>query len=142
MAEQVQRYRQYEYRANSNLVLTTDQHRPRTDEPSGEPESLKDYLDGTRFGDRVAHAKPDVVDGGRKRKSDKSSLEAKRAKKKAEKESVLGLADDMDAYRPRSKETRQAYEVGFGQPSYALLLHQIGVYMCSSAGGVRRARAG
>ena len=26
MAEEVQRFRQYEYRANSNLVLTTDLH--------------------------------------------------------------------------------------------------------------------
>ena len=50
MAEQVQRFRQYEYRANSNLVLTTDLHRPRTDEPSGEPESLKDHLSGKKFG--------------------------------------------------------------------------------------------
>ena len=61
MAEQVQRFRQYEYRANSNLVLTTDQHRPRMDEPSGEPESLKDFLEGTKFGDRVAHSKPDIT---------------------------------------------------------------------------------
>ena len=29
MAEQVQRFRQYEYRANSNLVLTSETHRPR-----------------------------------------------------------------------------------------------------------------
>ena len=50
MAEHVQRYRQYEYRANSNLVLTADTHRQRTDEPSGEPESLKEHLDGTKFG--------------------------------------------------------------------------------------------
>ena len=108
MAEQVQRYRQYEYRANSNLVLTTDQHRPRTDEPSGEPESLKDHLEGTRFGDRVAHAKPDVETGGRKRKPGKAAEAAK--KQKRDKSNVLGLAEDIDAYRPRSKETRAAYE--------------------------------
>ena len=59
MAEHVQRYRQYEYRANSNLVLTADTHRPRTDEPSGEAESLKEHLDGTKFGDRVHFSKPD-----------------------------------------------------------------------------------
>ena len=33
MAEQVQRFRQYEYRANSNLVLTTETHRPRNEIP-------------------------------------------------------------------------------------------------------------
>jgi len=110
MAEQVQRYRQYEYRANSNLVLTTDQHRPRTDEPSGEPESLKEHLEGLKFGDRVAYAKPDILAGGRKRKPDKTSDAAKRAKKEKDKASVLALAEDMDSYRPRSKETRLAYE--------------------------------
>lgn len=107
MAEQVQRFRQYEYRANSNLVLTTDQHRPRTDEPSGEPESLKDFLEGTKFGDRVAHNKPNL-DGGKKRKPDKALERAKKAKQ--EQSTVLGLAEDIDAYRPRSKETREAYE--------------------------------
>merc|ERR1712185_723627 len=68
---QVQRYRQYEYRANSNLVLTTDTHRPRSDEPSGEPESLKEHLGGTKFGDRVHYGKPDIQGAGQKRKSDK-----------------------------------------------------------------------
>ena len=108
MAEQVQRFRQYEYRANSNLVLTTDQHRPRMDEPSGEPESLKDFLEGTKFGDRVAHSKPDILEGGRKRAPDKAMSEAKRAKKDVG--SVLSLAEDIDAYRPRSRETKSAYE--------------------------------
>ena len=36
MAEQVQRFRQYEYRANSNLVLTTDLHRPRNEQGTHE----------------------------------------------------------------------------------------------------------
>ena len=108
MADQVARLRQYEYRANSNLVLTTDQHRPRQDEPSGEPESLKEHLSGTKMGDRVIFSRPDVVDGGKKRKTDKNAAAIKRAKK--ESENVLGIADDIDSYRPRSKETRSAYE--------------------------------
>ena len=73
MAEQVQRYRQYEYRANSNLVLTTDQHRPRNDEPSGEPESLKEHLGGTKFGDRVHYGKPDIAEATKKRKAGKGA---------------------------------------------------------------------
>jgi pre-mRNA-splicing helicase BRR2 len=108
MAEQVQRFRQYEYRANSNLVLTTDTHRPRNDEPSGEPESLKDKLGGTKFGDRVHFSKPDIVDANKKRKPSESGPGSKRSKK--ESETVLGLAEDIDSYRPRSKETRSAYE--------------------------------
>lgn len=105
MAEHVQRYRQYEYRANSNLVLTADTHRPRTDEPSGEAESLKEHLDGTKFGDRVHFSKPD---GGRKRKAGSGAGAGKRNKK--ESDNVLALTDDIDTYRPRSKETRAAYE--------------------------------
>ena len=94
MAEQVQRFRQYEYRANSNLVLTTDQgHRPRNDEPSGEPETLRDKLGSTRFGDRVHFSKPDIVDAGRKRKPSESGPGSKRSKK--ESETVLGLAEDL-----------------------------------------------
>jgi pre-mRNA-splicing helicase BRR2 len=108
MAEHVQRYRQYEYRANSNLVLTADTHRPRTDEPSGEPESLKEHLDGTKFGDRVHFSKPDLVDGGKKRRPAAAQEGSKRSKKDSE--TVLGLSEDIDSYRPRSKETRSAYE--------------------------------
>ena len=110
MAEQVQRYRQYEYRANSNLVLTTDQHRPRTDEPSGEPESLKDHLDGTTFGDRVHYGKPDTAGGSQKRKAARSATSVKKGRKQDQEDNVLGLAEDLDSYRPRSKETRGAYE--------------------------------
>ena len=108
MAEQVQRFRQYEYRANSNLVLTTDQHRPRNDEPSGEPESLKERLGSTRFGDRVHFSKPDIEEAGKKRRPSEVGLSVKRAKK--ENATVLGLAEDIDSYHPRSKETRCAYE--------------------------------
>ena len=108
MAEQVQRFRQYEYRANSNLVLTTDQHRPRNDEPSGEPETLKDNLGSTRFGDRVHFSKPDIANAGKKRKPSESGPGAKKSSRTNE--TVLGLTDDIDTYRPRSKETRAAYE--------------------------------
>ena len=108
MAEQVQRFRQYEYRANSNLVLTTDLHRPRTDEPSGEPESLKDHLDGKKFGDRYAGGKPQQEGAAKRKSDDKKKDSAKRSKR--ETENVLSLADDMDTYRPRTKETRAAYE--------------------------------
>ena len=107
MADQVQRLRQYEYRANSNLVLTSEHNRPRNDEPSGEPETLKDKLGETRFGDRVHFSKPDIADAGKKRKPSESGPGSKRTKK--ESETVLGLAEDLDSYRPRSKETRAAY---------------------------------
>ena len=86
MAEQVQRFRQYEYRANSNLVLTTDLHRPRTDEPSGEPESLKDHLEGKKFGDRYAGGKPQTESSSKRSSDQKKKDSAKRQKKESEKE--------------------------------------------------------
>ena len=113
MAEQVQRHRQYEYRANSNLVLTTEHARgSRNDEPSGEPESLKDHLQNTKFGDRVAYGKPDVDGGARKRKAAAAAAAKADATKRTRKDAatVLDLGDDLDTYRPRSKETRGAYE--------------------------------
>ena len=113
MAEQVQRHRQYEYRANSNLVLTTEHARgSRNDEPSGEPESLKDHLQNTKFGDRVAYGKPDVDGGARKRKAAAAAAAKADATKRTRKDgaTVLDLGDDLDTYRPRSKETRGAYE--------------------------------
>ncbi len=107
-AEQVQRYRQYEYRANSNLVLTSDHRDRRLDEPSGEPESLKSHLDGTKFGDRVHYGRPDIAKTTAKRKAAKEAPSVKKTKRDSS--TVLGLADDLDSYRPRSKETRAAYE--------------------------------
>jgi pre-mRNA-splicing helicase BRR2 len=83
MAEQVQRFRQYEYRANSNLVLTTDLHRPRTDEPSGEPESLKDHLSGKKFGDRYAGGKPQT-ESSSKRSADHKIRTARSVPKRSQ----------------------------------------------------------
>ena len=39
-AEGAQRMKQYEYRANSNLVLTAENRSARTNEATGEPETL------------------------------------------------------------------------------------------------------
>ncbi|KAJ1627390.1 Sec63 Brl domain-containing protein [Pavlovales sp. CCMP2436] len=113
MAEQVARFRQYEYRATSNLVLTSDANRAARDEPSGEPETLVGKMSGTRMGDRVVFSKPRELEDSRKRRVDR---EAEAAKKKGRKGlssgglSVLQAADDLDVYQPRTKETRMAYE--------------------------------
>ena len=54
MAEEFARNRQYEYRANSNLVLEADREtRRRTDEPTGEVESLWGRMGAQRMGDKV-----------------------------------------------------------------------------------------
>lgn len=58
-AEDFHRSRQYEYGQNSNLVLEADREsRRRSDEATGEVESLVGKMSGKKMGDRVAHAKP------------------------------------------------------------------------------------
>ena len=59
MAEDFSRHRQYQYQQTSNLVLEADRdRRRRTDKATGEVESLRGKLTGTRMGDRVHHSKP------------------------------------------------------------------------------------
>ena len=111
MAEQVQRHRQYEYRANSNLVLTTEHTRgSRNDEPSGEPEVAQ----GPPAEHQVRRPRG-VREAGRGRRRAEAEGggggggEGRRDEADAEgRETVLGLNDDIDTYRPRSKETRAA----------------------------------
>lgn len=57
-AEAHARFKQYEYRANSSLVLTTDSRPRDTHEPTGEPESLWGKIDPKSFGDRAFRGKP------------------------------------------------------------------------------------
>jgi pre-mRNA-splicing helicase BRR2 len=84
MAEEHARWKQYEYAANSNLVLTADR-RTREHEPSGEAESLA-RKGGKMFkmGDRVAHSKPqalvdkkDKIDKKRRERKDKDDARKK-----------------------------------------------------------------
>ncbi|KAK8489510.1 hypothetical protein V6N13_016696 [Hibiscus sabdariffa] len=61
-AEAHARFKQYEYRANSSLVLTTDSRPRDTHEPTGEPESLWGKSDPRSFGDRVYKGRPPELD--------------------------------------------------------------------------------
>ena len=78
MAEEHARWKQYEYAANSNLVLSADR-RTREHEPSGEAESLAAVAKRKglfRMGDRVVQSKPQaLVD--KKEKIDKKRRERK-----------------------------------------------------------------
>ncbi|GJS27237.1 DExH-box ATP-dependent RNA helicase DExH12-like protein [Tanacetum coccineum] len=89
-AEARARVNQYDYKVNSNLVLTTDT-RPRDthDQPNGEAESLSGRIDPRTFGDRVIESK----------------------KRRVQEESVLTSMDEEGVYQPKTKETRAAYEV-------------------------------
>ncbi|KAL1219764.1 DExH-box ATP-dependent RNA helicase DExH12 [Cardamine amara subsp. amara] len=115
-AEAHARFKQYEYRANSSLVLTTD-NRPRdTHEPTGEPETLWGKIDPKSFGDRVAKGRPQELEEKLKKSKKKerdvaddmvSVRQSKR--RRLREESVLTDTDDV-VYQPKTKETKAAYE--------------------------------
>mmetsp|Transcript_11324 Transcript_11324/g.39302 ORF Transcript_11324/g.39302 Transcript_11324/m.39302 type:complete len:1241 (-) Transcript_11324:3157-6879(-) len=123
MAEEFARNRQYEYRANSNLVLEADRdsRRRRSDEPTGEVESLHGKFGTTKMGDKVGRVKPPDLteklvkakDQREKRERDGSRQEEKRKKRARDKASnVLAGSAELEAvtYVPKTKECRSAYE--------------------------------
>ena len=73
MAEEHARWKQYEYAANSNLVLTSDRKSRGDNEPSGEAESLANKK-LFRMGDKVQFSKP-VALTEKKEKIDKRRQE-------------------------------------------------------------------
>ena len=116
MAEEHARWKQYEYAANSNLVLTADR-RTREHEPSGEAESLAAVAKRKgglyKMGDRVAASKPQaLVDKKdkieRKRRERKEKDDARKKAKAGG--SVLASVSEPGSYRPKTEPTRQAYE--------------------------------
>lgn len=127
MAENAQRHQQYQYAANSNLVLQVERSSlPRRDnEPSGEPETLWGKLNPKAFGDKAQRTvKEEKEKAEKKRKEKEDKLRASGAERQASKKvkhdygssgfhSILTATEDFDsnAYRPRTRETKQAYEL-------------------------------
>lgn len=145
-AEAFARFKQYEYRANSSLVLTSDQRPRDSGGPTGEPETLWGRINPKVFGDRATYGKAketeeekvaklakkqdkrardkakggedeegalDFMGGeGKKRKKSRGGAGsvAGRGIGRGAEESVLSLVDD-GTYRPKTKETRAAYEL-------------------------------
>lgn len=119
-AEAHARFKQYEYRANSSLVLTTDSRPRDTHEPTGEPESLWGKIDPKSFGDRAFRGRPPefeekVKNTNKKKKKERDPLSgdavpSRRSKRRRiQEESVLTTTED-GVYQPKTKETRAAYE--------------------------------
>lgn len=116
-AEAHARFKQYEYRANSSLVLTTDSRPRDTHEPTGEPESLYGKIDPKTFGDRAYVGKPADLEERLKKSKKKKERDplsepapARQAKKRRiQEESVLTTTEE-GVYQPKTKETRAAYE--------------------------------
>ncbi|KAL3148608.1 hypothetical protein ABBQ38_014036 [Trebouxia sp. C0009 RCD-2024] len=112
MAEREARQRQYDYRANSNLVLTAETRTREAAEPSGEPESLHGRMRG-KMGDRVQHSKPEGYEERKqkaaKKRQAQQEFELEAPKQKRRTGGVMNL-DTASGYRPRTQETRAAYE--------------------------------
>ncbi|KAM7481884.1 hypothetical protein LguiB_006467 [Lonicera macranthoides] len=115
-AEAHARFKQYEYRANSSLVLTTDSRPRDTHEPTGEPESLYGKIDPRTFGDRAYRGRPAELDEKikkSKKKKEREQLDSepmpKSKRRRLQEESVLSSTDE-GVYQPKTKETRAAYE--------------------------------
>jgi len=117
MAEDFQRNRQYQYALNSNLVLEADRKAPRRDEGKGEVESLKGKLGDVRMGDRVNREgeRSELSDRMEKarlkrQREDEDSWDKKR-KGGAESNSRPSELDlDSQGYRPKTRESKSAYE--------------------------------
>ncbi|EOY19725.1 U5 small nuclear ribonucleoprotein helicase, putative isoform 2 [Theobroma cacao] len=116
-AEAHARFKQYEYRANSSLVLTTDSRPRDTHEPTGEPESLWGKIDPRSFGDRVYKGRPLELDEKLKKSKKKKERDPlaepvpvrKTKRRRLHEESVLSVTEE-GVYQPKTKETRAAYE--------------------------------
>ncbi|KAK9927935.1 hypothetical protein M0R45_025095 [Rubus argutus] len=116
-AEAHARFKQYEYRANSSLVLTTDSRPRDTHEPTGEPESLWGKIDPKSFGDRAYRGRPPELDDKLKKSKKKKERDPnaepapvrQSKRRRLHEESVL-TATEEGVYQPKTKETRAAYE--------------------------------
>ncbi|KAL4189933.1 hypothetical protein AMTRI_Chr08g209540 [Amborella trichopoda] len=104
-AEAHSRFKQYDYRANSNMVLTTDNKPRETHELTGELESLYGKIDPRTFGDSAARGKPPELEEKLKKLREESPK-----RRRLEKECVLSLSED-GIYQPKTKDTRAAYEI-------------------------------
>lgn len=115
MADAAARSLQYEYKANSNLVLQADRslidRRPR-DEATGEvlPLSAK-TLTVARMGDKVQRLRPPMMEEKKAKRRRRDEAKYDMVKMKG---STL-LSEGIDemvgiVYRPKTQETRQTYE--------------------------------
>jgi len=107
-ADAMARYQQYEYKANSNLVIQAERHNL-SKEPTGEVETLA----GRKMkpmGDRARREKPSTHEKDRAAKRKKEDDEVKSRKRKRTGLSSVVDAVDSSGYHPKTRETRAAWE--------------------------------
>jgi pre-mRNA-splicing helicase BRR2 len=113
MAERSARSRQYEYRANSNLVLQPERTPLPAGEATGEVESLRGRINPRSFGELAVRERPPELEAikAKRRKDQRQEPSAKRSASSLS-GNLLGNADEWEgtSYRPKTKETRSAYQ--------------------------------
>ncbi|KFM69174.1 U5 small nuclear ribonucleoprotein helicase, partial [Stegodyphus mimosarum] len=115
MADAAARSLQFEYKANSNLVLQADtrliERRPR-DEATGEVVSLVGKLEGSRMGDRYQRTKPAKAEEKKAKRMKRDESRYDFSKLKGQTLLSEGIEDMVGIlYRPKTAETKQTYEV-------------------------------
>src|SRR4051794_8131492 len=116
MAEKSSRLKQYDYKATSNLVLhSAERDRRISEEPSGEAESLYGKLGKSRMGDRAIQTKDKDLEERKKKMKEFNKKKVEEQKRKKQKLGPgSGYASSFEqvsgGYRPKTKETRYAYE--------------------------------
>lgn len=115
MADAAARSLQFEYKANSNLVLQADtrliERRPR-DEATGEVVSLVGKLEGSRMGDRYQRTKPAKAEEKKAKRIKRDESRYDFSKLKGQTLLSEGIEDMVGIlYRPKTTETKQTYEV-------------------------------
>ncbi|CAE8601378.1 unnamed protein product, partial [Polarella glacialis] len=117
MAEELAKFKRFEYRTNSNLVLQREGAAPSQNEPTGEPESLRGRV-YSKMGDLVQYDKPKEIDEFKEKKKKRQAkkdddLMQKKAKMDINKgETVLSTdVTEMQIYRPRTQQTKSVYEM-------------------------------
>ncbi|ETB58738.1 hypothetical protein YYC_03561 [Plasmodium yoelii 17X] len=123
MAEEYEKFKRFEYRMNSNLVLQRDGPGPNQNEPTGESESLVGKLK-YKMGDKVEYNKPlnllkrkDNEKNNKKRLDDDDNeiyfdKKIKRIKNNSyiKEKSVLNInTDDIFLYKPTTKYTENVF---------------------------------
>lgn len=118
MAEEFAKFKRFEYRTNSNLVLQREGAAPSQNEPTGEPESLRGRV-YSKMGDLVQYEKPKELEELKEKKKRKAEekrrggdVVQKKAKMDIQKgETVLSTdVTELQIYRPRSQVTKTVYE--------------------------------
>lgn len=104
MAEELAKVTQYQYAANSNLVLQADRSliTSRKNEPTGEPESLYGKIDPKEFGTKAVREQPKAK---KEQATKKSVMDSESAKRKREDDQAFSK------YEPKTKDTREVFEL-------------------------------